>query len=401
RRRHARSDRRGEPARARESSHGGHRQSPPLRSYCGASRGRVAQPFRDQSPRQRGRHPRDDRAAGGRLSGRARDEPARARLRSGRRASRARGRDAPARHLSRRRPLAHGERRVRVPAQRADHDGGRSRRRGVDVALVGLGGRGEYRGLRHRSGTKRRRARAAGGTHDRRDAGEDSGTSRGGTGLLRRASPSRHLLLRLPRSVRRLRRAAVVAAIVVARRRPMRSRRRRLGASMLCVGAFAWHAGFAQQSIGRGAPDPYVPPDIVGSEGKGYWTGAGVPPGYPPIYAARDGDVPPGVEPLPVDIFSTKDFYKDQALWFDPRYYRCNSPVGLEQIWGAYEVPLIGDDPPRTAAWGFCDRDYPREEIVSPYEFRTAKAHYEALLAEARARGGPTIYTQATLPNWS
>ncbi len=182
----------------------------------------------------------------------------------------------------------------------------------------------------------------------------------------------------------------------------MRSSRRRIGASMLCVGAIVWHeAGFAQQSIGRGAPDPYVPPDIVGSEGKGYWTGAGVPPGYPPIYAARDGDVPEGVEPLPIDIFSTKDFYKDGALWFDPRYYRCNSPVGLEQIWGAYEVPLIGDDPPRTAAWGFCDRDYPREEIVSPYPFRTAKAHYEALLAEARARGGPTVYAQATLPGWS
>jgi hypothetical protein len=65
-------------------------------------------------------------------------------------------------------------------------------------------------------------------------------------------------------------------------------------------------------------------------------------------------------------------------------------PVGLEQIWGAYEVPLIGSDPPRTAAWGFCDRDYPRQQIVSPYSFRTAKAHYAALLADARRRGGPT-----------
>ena len=160
-------------------------------------------------------------------------------------------------------------------------------------------------------------------------------------------------------------------------------------------------SGPAVQSIGRGAPDPLVPADIVGSEGKGYWTGAGVPPEYPPIFAARDGAVPAGVEPLPVDIFSTRDFYQDEALWFDPRYYRCNSAVGLEQIWGAYEVPLIGDDPPRTAAWGFCERDYPREQIVSPYEFRTAKAHYEALLAEARSRGGPTIHTQATLPDWS
>ena len=102
------------------------------------------------------------------------------------------------------------------------------------------------------------------------------------------------------------------------------------------------------------------------------FTGAGVPPDNMPIFAARDGATPPGVEPLPTDIFSTKDFYKDRSLWSDNRYYRCNSPVGLEQIWGAYEVPLIGDDPPRTAAWGFCDRDYPREEIVSPYRFTTA-----------------------------
>jgi hypothetical protein len=120
-----------------------------------------------------------------------------------------------------------------------------------------------------------------------------------------------------------------------------------------------------------------------------------------PIYAARDGAVPQGVEPLPLDIFSTRDFYKDRDLWSDPRYYRCNSPVGLEQIWGAYEAPLIGSDPPRTAAWGFCDRDYPRKEIVSPYPFSTASEHYAALVTEARGRGGPTVHTQATLPAWT
>ena len=76
--------------------------------------------------------------------------------------------------------------------------------------------------------------------------------------------------------------------------------------------------------------------------------------------------------------------------------------MGLEQIWGAYEVPLIGNDPPRTAAWGFCDRDYPREQIVSPYPFRTAKAHYAALLADARRRGGPTrSHAGLDLPDWS
>ena len=172
-----------------------------------------------------------------------------------------------------------------------------------------------------------------------------------------------------------------------------------LAAVTSCLAATpqAW----CQMSAGRGAPDPIRVERIVGSEGKGYYTGAGIPEGNMPVYAARDGATPPGVELLPVDIFTTRDFYKDQALWFDPRYYRCNSPVGLEQIWGAYEVPLIGDDPPASAAWGYCDRDYPRDEIVSPYGFATAKSHYSALLEEARSRGGPTVHTQATLPNWN
>jgi hypothetical protein len=155
------------------------------------------------------------------------------------------------------------------------------------------------------------------------------------------------------------------------------------------------------QSSARGARDPMQPAVIVGSEGKGMYAGAGIPVGNTPIVAARDGAVPRGITPLAVDIFSTKDFYKDRALWTDPRYYRCNSPVGLEQIWGAYEVPLIGDDPPRTAAWGYCERDYPRAEIVSPYPFKTAKAHYAALIAETRRRGGPTQHTAATLPDWN
>ena len=114
------------------------------------------------------------------------------------------------------------------------------------------------------------------------------------------------------------------------------------------------------------------------------------------VGSARDGAVPKGIKPLPVDLYTTKDFYQDKALWSDPRYFRCNSPVAIE------EQCLIGDKGASTAAWGRCDRDYPREAIVSPYPFKTAQEHYEALLAETTKRGGPTQHTYATVPGeWS
>jgi hypothetical protein len=119
----------------------------------------------------------------------------------------------------------------------------------------------------------------------------------------------------------------------------------------------------------------------------------------PTIGAAFNGDTPDGVEQLETDIFTSSDFYADVDLWTDPRYFRCNSPLGLESQRGAIGGSMMGDDPPRTAAWGHCDRDYPREGIVSPYGFDTAQAHYEALLAETEKRGGPTKHTWETLPH--
>jgi hypothetical protein len=106
---------------------------------------------------------------------------------------------------------------------------------------------------------------------------------------------------------------------------------------------------------------------------------------------------PAGTQTLPIDLFLSKNFYGDQKLWSDQRYFRCNTPRQLTDIWTSHR---IGEKPPTSAAWGDCSKDYPREKIVSPYPYQTAKEHYEALLAAARAKGGPTVYTKATTPDW-
>jgi hypothetical protein len=135
------------------------------------------------------------------------------------------------------------------------------------------------------------------------------------------------------------------------------------------------------QQGGRGvAPGP-------GQQGGGRG-GRGAPVILPP---------PPGVQPLAIDLFSSKNFYKDRANWLDKRYYRCNDSIRLYSMW---DRGLIGPKPPESASWGDCNDDLPREKIVSPYPYKTAKEHYEALMAQAKAKGGPTVYTKATVPDW-
>ncbi len=180
-----------------------------------------------------------------------------------------------------------------------------------------------------------------------------------------------------------------------------------LALAAIVIGAPVWaqempDIGF--KSVGRGAPvvnvqgTPEVGPNWIRQQGQQ----AGPDPKNAfPLNGFPVDKLPKSYKPLERDIFTSDDFYKDKDLWMVPRYYRCNSPQATEYQRGILARPALNIGPFSESQWGHCELGVPREAIISPYGFKTAKEHYEALLAETKKRGGPTKQTYEAIADWT
>src|SRR5262245_44529489 len=84
----------------------------------------------------------------------------------------------------------------------------------------------------------------------------------------------------------------------------------------------------------RGA-QPGAPAGQQGGQGQGRGGGGG---GGGRANTPTFPGPPAGMQALPLDMFLSKNFYKDKDLWSDKRYFRCNSPRQITDIWTSRRI---------------------------------------------------------------
>jgi hypothetical protein len=103
----------------------------------------------------------------------------------------------------------------------------------------------------------------------------------------------------------------------------------------------------------------------------------------------------------PRTIFNTPDFRADRDRWTDPAYYLNNTPGEMGGM--AFDVVTYEGATGQSAGakpYGTPGTAVPatRPLFQSPYPYKTAKEHFDALVAKAN---GGTKHTRTSIPDWS